>query len=173
MAMFKNEKGKEKFIDTKKRTIVDNEGTWKRIPKPKYKSRSTRLSEAVDSLNNDASLFQALIDDMGDLKEDEIKERAMELPVNVDFSEIECLKDEIENWRDGMQGTNLENSDKFSQLEDCVSYLETAVSSLEGFEFVYDEGWDADELTAELEECVQLIEEATSELENVEFPGMY
>ena len=173
MAMFKNEKGKEKFIDTKKRTIVDKEGIWKRIPRPKYKSRSARLSEAVDSLNNDASLFQALIDDMGDLKKEEIKERAMELPVNVDYSEIECLKDEIENWRDGMQGTNLENSDKFSQLEDCVSYLETAVDSLGGFEFLYDEGWDEDELTTELEECVQLIEEATSELENVEFPGMY
>lgn len=55
---------------------------------------------------------------------------------------INELKDEIENWRDGLQGTNLENSDKYDQLESCIQELEqgadeieSGISSLESAEF--------------------------------------
>lgn len=82
---------------------------------PKYKSRATRLSEAVSKIQDG-------------------------------LSEIESLHDEIQEWHDGMEGTNLESTDKFNALEECAQAL--------------DQGKDE-------------IENAISELENVEFPGMF
>jgi hypothetical protein len=39
-------------------------------------------------------------------------------------AEVESLKEEIENWRDGMSGSNLEYSSKYSELEDVLYELE-------------------------------------------------
>lgn len=81
----------------------------------KYKSRATRLAEAVSKIQDG-------------------------------LSEIESLYDEIQEWHDGMEGTNLESTDKFTALEECAETL--------------DQGKDE-------------IENAISELEGVDFPGMY
>ena len=62
------------------------------------------------------------------------------------LADIEALKDEIEEWRDGMEGTNLENTQKYEDLNECADALETGYSD---------------------------IEDAVSELENIEFPGMF
>ena len=51
--------------------------------------------------------------------------------------EVDSLFEEIESWADGMQGTNLENSFKYEQLEECMQYLEEIqdiLSNLEAFE---------------------------------------
>lgn len=61
-------------------------------------------------------------------------------------SDVETLKEEMQNWLDGLSGTNLENSNKYSMLEECVSALES----------IHDE-----------------IENASSECDSVEFPTMY
>lgn len=62
-------------------------------------------------------------------------------------SEVESLKDEIEEWKSGMEGTNLENTEKYQTLSDCYDALEEMLSRLEDIE-IPDEG-------------------------DVEFPGMY
>ena len=51
--------------------------------------------------------------------------------------EVDSLFEEIESWADGMQGTNLESSFKYEQLEECMQYLEEIqdiLSNLEAFE---------------------------------------
>lgn len=58
---------------------------------------------------------------------------------------VDELKGEIEEWRDNLP-ENLQGSDKYSALEDCVGNLEEVESA---------------------------IEEAVSNCDNVEFPGMY
>ena len=52
-------------------------------------------------------------------------------------TEVDSLFEEIESWAEGMEGTNLENSFKYEQLEECKQYLEEIqdiLSSLESFE---------------------------------------
>ncbi len=52
-------------------------------------------------------------------------------------TEVDSLFEEIESWAEGMEGTNLENSFKYQQLEECKQYLEEIqdiLSSLESFE---------------------------------------
>ena len=47
-------------------------------------------------------------------------------------SEVETLRDEIENWSSGMEGTNLENTSKYEALGECRDALEDAMSTLDG-----------------------------------------
>jgi hypothetical protein len=65
-----------------------------------YKSRSTRLSEALGNID----------------------------PIVVDIQDI---FDEVENWKSGMEGTNLENTYKYEQLEQACEGLEEIISELE------------------------------------------
>lgn len=81
----------------------------------KYKSRATRLGEALSMIEQG-------------------------------LSEIECLADEMESWQSNMEGTNLENTEKYQLVEECATALREA----------YDE-----------------IESAKSNLDSVDFPGMY
>ncbi len=62
------------------------------------------------------------------------------------MSEIEALTDEMEQWRDNMQGTNLESTERYSRVEEAAETLR---------------------------QCYDDLENAKSELDNVEFPGMY
>ena len=51
--------------------------------------------------------------------------------------EVDSLFEEIETWAQGMEGTNLEYSFKYQQLEECKQYLEEKqeiLSNLESFE---------------------------------------
>lgn len=51
--------------------------------------------------------------------------------------EVDSLFEEIETWAEGMEGTNLEYSFKYQQLEECKQYLEEIqdiLSNLESFE---------------------------------------
>ena len=81
----------------------------------KYKSRATRLLEALDLI-----------------------EQGM--------SEIDALAEEMESWRDNMTGTNLENTQKYQDVEECAETLRQA----------HDD-----------------IENGKSEAEGIEFPGMF
>lgn len=62
------------------------------------------------------------------------------------ISEIEALGEEIQSWHDSMEGTNLENTEKFSELQECADSIADLLDRLE---------------------------EPLSELEEVSFPGMY
>jgi hypothetical protein len=89
--------------------------------------------------------------------------------------EIQSLYEEIENWKSGMEGTNLEQSMKYGELEECLSELETA-NEADG---VTIPSLPDGDLTQEaLEDFVSELESAVSELENCYqaepmFPGMY
>lgn len=48
--------------------------------------------------------------------------------------EIGMLQDEMQSWADNMSGTGLENTQKYSDVEECAEYLSNAVSSLENIE---------------------------------------
>ncbi len=66
----------------------------------KYKSRQTRLAEAIDQI-------QGGID------------------------EVQDIYDELEEWRTGMEGTNLESTQKYEDLGEALDTLEEAKSNIE------------------------------------------
>lgn len=43
---------------------------------------------------------------------------------------IDEIKDELEQWFDGLTGTNLENSGKYAELEETIDLLESAIDSI-------------------------------------------
>ena len=47
------------------------------------------------------------------------------------IAELEELKEEVENWKSGMEGTNLENTLKYSDLGECEDALSSAIDELE------------------------------------------
>ena len=51
--------------------------------------------------------------------------------------EVETLIEEITEWQDNMSGTNLENTEKYTELETCLEQLEeinNALDELSAFE---------------------------------------
>jgi prefoldin subunit 5 len=101
-----------------------------------------------------------------------LSERAVDSLNLLDFSEVETLRDEIENWKSGLEGTNLENSSKYETLSSTFDCLDSAVSSLENINSSFSED-DKEELSNDLDSSINEIDSALSELENAEFPGMY
>jgi methyl-accepting chemotaxis protein len=106
--------------------------------------------------------------------------------VSANFSDVETtkgdfegLQEEMESWRDGMQGTNLESTDKYSRVEEAASNLSDVVSSLDQIsEPTAPEAKDGFmeiaavvEYTDELDQAADDIESAANDSENVEFPG--
>lgn len=85
--------------------------------RPPQESRATRLANAISQIQNG-------------------------------LGEVESLAEELTSWKDNMAdaGTGLENTDKYSRLEEAVGTLESAKDS---------------------------IESAVSDLEGVEIPGMF
>jgi predicted nuclease with TOPRIM domain len=47
------------------------------------------------------------------------------------LGEVQDIKEELENWKSGLEGTNLENSDLYSRLDDAVSTLEDQTSEID------------------------------------------
>lgn len=139
------------------------------MAKPKYKSRAKRASEQAEHFTNKAGDLQDLIDntpfDVDELTEEqesELVEQANAIIGEVDFAELESLTEEIQSWRDGMQGTNLENTEKYSTLDETASTLENIEPSI-------DEVSDF----SDIEQRISDLEDKASELESVEFPGMF
>ena len=62
------------------------------------------------------------------------------------MDEIRSLADEISEWRGNLEGTNLENTQKYSELQECEDGLNEAAESIEA---------------------------GVNDLENIEFPQMY
>jgi len=63
-----------------------------------------------------------------------------------------------------MEGTNLESTGKYSELEECVSELENAIDQLQGFSVD-----DVDSISSTADE----LDSACDEASGVSFPGMY
>jgi len=114
-----------------------------------------------------------------DLEDKEDKERFEELKNNasekfseLDWGEFESLRDEIGNWRDGLQGTNLENSSLYSRLEETADILENVVSNLESVSEPVLEG-DPDTVAGNVRDAAEEIESAVSDADGCDFPTLY
>lgn len=136
----------------------------------KKMSRADRAGVQADHWSDIANQVSALLDDGiedNDGNEDENKKngivvQAKGLIEGIESSELENLISEISSWRDNMQGTNLENSQKYSDLEDCISTLEgidVSSISIEDFD--------------DIEQAVEELQTAADEVRSIEFPGMF
>ena len=161
-----------------------------RAPRPKHKSRSTRLSEALGQLDaqpihDAAQEAQDHIDALDALAEGETFKGdgpaafdASEYDV-ADKTEVESLFDEIDQWKSGMEGTNFEASQKYSDLEECATALEEIKDKLDELDFSITtpddvtnrDAWETyrDALT----ELADGIEEVVGNEGDVNFPGMF
>ena len=112
---------------------------------PRYVSRAKRLEKALLALSDN---------DVERCKED-----------------VETLLSEMESWRDKLDGTNFEATEKFEDIEGCIGQLEEGIEYLEGIE---NSSWYRTiEDYEDLEEYDELKSAAEDTLSNVEFPGMY
>ena len=189
MPNFKNEAGVVKSFSKSevgmKRSMVIDGMTWKRIPRPKQLSRRERLSDQISSYYKVIEAYESLIGYIEELdltvetftpdQLEHVQTIIATLETDVDFGEIECLRDEIENWKSGMEGTNLEMSSKYEELTECLDYLESGLGCLESLSFdaEIDTETSPDELKDRLTGFVDELQSAMDELENVSFPGMY
>jgi len=81
----------------------------------------------------------------------------------LDFSDIEELAGEMENWRDSIP-ENLQGGDKYCSVDEAASVLSDVQSELESVSCSSIE---------EAEDAVSVLEDQASNLEGVEFPGMF
>lgn len=140
----------------------------------KRKSRATRLSDALSNLTSVKEALEGYLESMEDDEDgNKIKESASEsfpdscISIEDDKAEIEALKEEIESWYDNMTGTNLENTEKYSLLEECKDNLESIIDS-----------FPSDDISAEssvddIQSFIDELDSAISEGDSVEFPGMF
>jgi len=92
------------------------------------------------------------------------------------YDGVQNLADEMGSWRDGLQGTNLENSDRYQTISDTADTMENASSALDGLSFPDlggDSSDDVEQFADELEQLANDINDAVSDIENCDFPGMY
>ena len=149
-------------------------------------SRAKRASETASKLEAIVEQIRGLAEDLRDEPTpDEIREIAEKIFAikEIDYSEVTELMDEMQCWRDGLEGTNLEYSEKFERITDTADTLEEIESELSIIEIpsVNKENWlkkvinnpDPDVSGDELDEIADTIEEQANELENVEFPTMF
>jgi len=113
--------------------------------------------------------------------------------------ELSSLAEEMGNWRDNMEGTNLENTTRYEEISECADTLEDLDSRLRDIEIEDDReitytwshpygrsigrGWRAGYVCAILnaigdalsdnDESVAELQDIATELEGLEFPGMY
>jgi t-SNARE complex subunit (syntaxin) len=189
MAKFISADGKEIYDGSRKRTIILDDVEYKRVPKPKYKSRATRCAESSGAIEDISCQVETMIGELEGLSAengiDQIKDLSSSISETlqgIDLSELESLRDEIEQWKSGMEGTGLESTEKYQTLEECYGYLDEAISTIESIDTL-----EAIEPTQSLEETdekidsfisdaqqiVSELQEAVGTLESCEFPGMY
>lgn len=148
----------------------------------KYKSRVTRCNDAIAILeeyrNRLEELKENFDEDIDEKELDVIVGEVCSIASEPDVAELESLKEELESWRDGMTGTNLENTEKYQTLESSVDALDNVISEVQGLEEpkLSEDGSvkeKAEELEVHIDEMIGKLEDAISEAESIEFPGMF
>ncbi len=132
--------------------------------KRKSTSRASRLADACDRLRDQISQLQVIFDS-GDFDEEAKIKEANEIISNIDYSEIENLRDEVQEWRDNIE-EKFSATQKFSDLEECVDGLDSAISELER-----GDGQISDAI--EIEERVDALSSGVDGCDDVSFPGMF
>lgn len=188
---YKNdETGETRFLPYTKKKVENQDGKWTRIPKPKPKSRADRRDDVVAEINKLKDSYESLADKLEGLvpfqphrflvwKEAIDQFKDLTQSPSEDFSDIEDLRSELEEWKDNLP-ENLQDSDKATQLEEAVSQLEQAQSELEHADWnisadltLESQEGDVTEVIGELRRSADALGEAVSALEDVEFPGMF
>lgn len=153
----------------------------------KHLSRAKRCAAACDALRKTAeearNIAASIEAETNPTVEFMTKIKAQVEALDVDVSELEDLKGEIEEWRDNMP-ESLQGGDKYSTLDETANTLDSAISELEGVTFpevkIPDPKVDKvevaktefSELSGTLEELADTIEAQCDEAEGAEFPGM-
>jgi len=153
----------------------------KPAPKPKYKSRATRLSEVVGELEDIKSELEEAKTELEDNEDEREKfgtanpnnnsdkgalDKANEALQKINASEAESLAGEIENWRDNMSGTPLESTEKFQEVSDCADAIREAADNISNITTEVSDKSD-------IENVISEIDDAIGQCESVEFPGAF
>lgn len=153
----------------------------------KSNSRSARLSAAMtdihaieDRLRDEALALLDNIDEPDLALLEKVASTATSILSNVDSSAVQELYDEIDSWKSNLEGTNLENTSKYSELEECCDALQELIDGIDDIESKVELGDDVKTMSAveRREAVVDHIEGIIDELEsldesNVMFPGMF
>ena len=175
---FKSETGIIIHERTNSRKIVRDGVLFLRVPKPKPKSRATRLAEAITVVRDVSGALRAAAeeDNPADIRA-AVDEACASLG---DYSDIAELKEEMQSWRGNMEGGNLSNTPKFEEVSECCDALEWLVDELESldteidYELVDDADDDAlQEYKDAVVELADAIDSACDCADEVNFPCMY
>lgn len=134
--------------------------------------RMSRAARAADAAGKWTSIAERL-------REATTAKEATDAVSDLDTSEFESLKEEIENWRDNMSSANMEHLPKYEEVEEAADSLDNIdVSNVEGrtyegADYDADSAEEAPEWRDQAEEDADELENAASELEQVNFPGMF
>lgn len=161
----------------------------------KHISRADRCSNIQSELQTTIEKLELLkeeLQNLPDLEEEENEEiddialekarrakaepiiaKIKELLIDVDSGAIEELYDEIDNWASGMEGTNLENTQKYQTLDECRNNLDSARSYIDQIDTGIDDDQTVQDIIDQVDSAVQDMEDADSELGGCEFPGMF
>ena len=124
----------------------------------RYKSRAKRAGECADA-------WRAVADELRNAESKADGENAVS---NLDLSEWESLKEEMESWRDNIEET-FSQTQKYEEVSEAAETLGNIdLSEFEGKEY---DGKDDFEDSHEAD--ADMIDAAAEELESVSFPGMY
>lgn len=171
---YKSADGKTIRLASMKKTVVQDGVTYVRQPRPKYMSRSARAGKqadewrgAADELDDIKSRMEKLepeadIQD-GEETAEELKDEAQAVLDSLDFSELECLTEEMTSWRDNMGNTGLVNTSKYEEVDEAASTLEGIDASVDG----------CIDTPEDIESLIDELNQKADELEGVNFPGMY
>ena len=106
--------------------------------------------------------------------EDRVEAASKYFEEHFSTSDLESLSEEMGSWAEGLEGTNLANSDKASTIRETADSLESAVSSLDQCSFPDDLDLDdVESFAVSLDQLADDIDSYVSDIENCEFPGMY
>jgi len=122
----------------------------------------TAIKEEADDALTELQEKNPDIDELPEKEAEVFVKRAQEALSGVDTSELDSLKDEISSWKSNLEGTNLENSNKYQMLDEAESNMDNI-----------DVGSVSVESLDDIETAVDELNNAADELEQVEFPGMY
>lgn len=153
--------------------------TPKKKRKSKYKSRAVRLNDAIEKMRVVASKITSTIDELQDHipkdEDDQYEEDSTEYKTllgkvddiinELDYSEIETLKQELSDWKDNIE-EKFSQTQKFSDLEECVDTFENAISAFETANRNISDIVDGCDVAQE-------IDDACDDLENVTIPTMF
>jgi len=156
----------------------------------RYKSRRIRRDEATSTIGEAISELEELAADLrGETGPDDesftvesVTERfnIAQNKAEEGKSALEELKDEIESWKDNMEGANMEHLPKYDEVSEAYDGLESSVDAYESIDwpdikedFSLSNGEDRDALADDMEAAANELQSLVDDAENVDFPGMF